>query len=106
MSNEFTTQPVHLNVRRTKADVRAGLVDRKIVESPQEFYCWPPQVALLFWFFRDFRCGVLLFIVILFIYKLVLNVRQAGDSLYGKLLFTWLLLVMSSMVEGFSTYSS
>ena len=59
----------------------------------------------------------------------MLNVRQAGDHLYWKLLFTWLLLVMSFMVslcalffpcdaldeildlfesvsEGFHTYSS
>ena len=26
------------------------------------------------------------------------NVRLAGDHLYGKLLFTWMLLVMSMMV--------
>ena len=52
----------------------------------------------------------------------MLNVRLAGDYLYGKLLFTWLSLVMSLRVsiyaldeisdfielvsEGFSTYSS
>ena len=58
----------------------------------------------------------------------ILNVRLAGDHLYGKLLFTWLSLVMSmmesfcavlfprdvldeiwdlieSVSEGFSTYS-
>ena len=28
-----------------------------------------PKAALLFWFFGDFRCGVLLFMVILVIYK-------------------------------------
>ena len=28
-----------------------------------------PKAALLFWFFRDFRCGVSLLIVILVIYK-------------------------------------
>ena len=28
-----------------------------------------PKAALLFWFFRDFRCGVLLLIVLLVIYK-------------------------------------
>ena len=27
------------------------------------------------------------------------NVRLAGDHLYGKFLFTWLLLVMSLMVS-------
>ena len=29
----------------------------------------------------------------------MLNVRLAGDHLYGKLLFTWLSLVMSLMVS-------
>ena len=29
----------------------------------------------------------------------LLNVRLAGDHLYGKLLFTWLSLVMSMMVS-------
>ena len=29
----------------------------------------------------------------------MLNVRLAGDHLYGKLLFTWLSLVMSMMVS-------
>ena len=29
----------------------------------------------------------------------MLNVRLAGDHLYGKWLFTWLLLVMSLMVS-------
>ena len=28
-----------------------------------------PKAALLVWFFSDFRCGVLLFIVLLVIYK-------------------------------------
>ena len=30
---------------------------------------------------------------------MLLNVRLAGDHLYGKLLFTWLSLVMSMMVS-------
>ena len=29
----------------------------------------------------------------------MLNIRLAGDHLYGKLLFTWLSLVMSMMVS-------
>ena len=47
---------------------------------------------------------MLLFMVILVtninikIGKIVVNVRLAGDHLYGKLLFTWLSLVMSMMV--------
>ena len=32
-------------------------------------------------------------------YKWLLNVRLAGDHMYGKLLFTWLSLVMSMMVS-------
>ena len=66
-----------------------------------------PKAAFLFWFFCDFRCGVLLFMVMLFsIYinmkigkKYVLNVRLASDHLYGKLLFTWLSLVVSMIVS-------
>ena len=33
------------------------------------FIAGRPKVALLFWFFGDFRCGVLLFMVIHVIYK-------------------------------------
>ena len=32
-------------------------------------------------------------------YKKLLNVTLAGDHMYGKLLFTWLSLVMSMMVS-------
>ena len=48
---------------------------------------------------------MLIFIVILVIckhknrLKLLLYVRLAGDHLYGKLLFTWLSLVVSMMVS-------
>ena len=37
--------------------------------SPSNFIAGRPKVALLFGFFGDFRCGVLLFMVILVIYK-------------------------------------
>ena len=103
------------------------MVDRKLVAGR-------PKAALLFWFFGDFKCCALLFMVILVIYKCknrykyLLNVRLAGDHLYGKLLFTWLSLVMydgvffllsffprdvldeilnltESVSEGFPTYS-
>ena len=42
-----------------------GLVDRKLVEAPtpSNFIAGRPKAALLYWFFSDFRCGVLLFIV-------------------------------------------
>ena len=63
-----------------------------------------PKAALLFWFFGDFRCGALLYMVIRVIDKYKnrggkLNVRLAGDHLYGKLVFTWLSRVLSMMVS-------
>ena len=36
--------------------------------TPSNFIAGRPKAALLFWFFSDFRCGVLLFMVILVIY--------------------------------------
>ena len=45
------------------------MVDRKLVEAPSNFIAGRPKTALLFWFFRDFRCGVSLFIAIRVIYK-------------------------------------
>ena len=48
---------------------RRGLVDRKLVEAPSNFIAGRPKAALLFWFFGYFRCGMLLFMVILVIYK-------------------------------------
>ena len=55
--------------------------------------------------FGDFKCGVLLFIDILVLYinikigKIDVNVKLAGDHLYGNKLFTWLSLVMSLMAS-------
>ena len=46
-----------------------GLVDRKLVQAPSNFIAGRPKAALLVWFFTDFRCDVLLIIVILIIYK-------------------------------------
>ena len=47
-----------------------GLVDHKLVKAPPViFIAGRPKAALLFWFFGDFRCGALLFMVIHFIYK-------------------------------------
>ena len=44
-----------------------GLVDRKLVQDPSP----PPPhpAALLVCYFGDFRCGMLLFMIILVIYK-------------------------------------
>ena len=50
-----------------------GLVDHKLVQAPPPppviFIAGRPKVDLLFWFFSDFRCGALLFMVIHVIYK-------------------------------------
>ena len=51
-----------------------GLVDRKLVEAPSNFIVGPPKAALLFWFFGNVRCGVLLFIVILVLLFIVILV--------------------------------
>ena len=48
-----------------------GLVDHKLVQAPppEIFIAGRPKAAFLFWFFGDFRCGMLLFMVIHVIYK-------------------------------------
>ena len=48
-----------------------GLVDHKLVQAPPVFFiAGRPKAALLsFWFFGDFRCGALLFMVIHVIYE-------------------------------------
>ena len=50
-----------------------GLVDRKLDQAPPPppviFIAGRPKAALLLWFFGDFRCGALLFVVIHVIYK-------------------------------------
>ena len=51
-----------------KQNQERGLTDRKLVQAPSNFIAGRPKAALLLWFFGDFRCGVLLFIVILVIY--------------------------------------
>ena len=81
-----------------------GLVDHKLVKVSQKFlllavprrlFCFGSLVIL-----DVARCYLWLFTLYLNI-KIGkrLNVRLAGDYLYGKLLFTWLSLVMSMMVS-------
>ena len=50
---------------------RKGEVGRPQTSSspPVTVIAGRPQAALLFWFFGDFRCGALLFMVIHVIYK-------------------------------------
>ena len=51
------------------AELRARLVDRKLIEAPSNFIAGRPKAALLFRFFGDFGCWLSLFIVIRVIYK-------------------------------------
>ena len=54
----------------TKAELSARVGRPQTSSSPQViFIVGRPKAALLFWFFGDFRCGALLFIVIHVIYK-------------------------------------
>ena len=55
---------------RTKAELRARVGRPQTSSSPPViFIAGRPKAALLFWFFGDFRCGALLFMVIHVIYK-------------------------------------
>ena len=40
-----------------------------VISPPVIFIAGRPKAALLLWFFGDFRCGALLFVVIHVIYK-------------------------------------
>ena len=46
-----------------------GLVDPNKLKPPSNRIAGRPKAALLFWFCGDFRCGALLFMVILDIYE-------------------------------------
>ena len=55
---------------RTKAKIRARVGRPQTSSSPPViFIVGRPKAALLLWFFSDFRCGALLFVVIHVIYK-------------------------------------
>ena len=45
------------------------LVDRKLDRAPSDFISGRPKAALLFCSFGNFRCVVMLFMIILVIYK-------------------------------------
>ena len=55
-----------MNQNRTKGE---GWSTAHWFKLPSNFIAGPLKAALLFWFFGDFRCGVLLFMVIFVIYK-------------------------------------
>ena len=55
---------------RTKTELRARVGRPQTSSSlPVIFIAGRPKAALLFWFFGDFRCGALLFMIIHVIYK-------------------------------------
>ena len=61
---------IELCVWGTKAELRARVGRPQTSWSPPViFIAGRPKAALLFWFFGDFRCGALLFMVIHVIYK-------------------------------------
>ena len=74
MRKESSTQTEQLSVRGTKAELRTRVGRRELVEAPppppppQYFFAGRFKAIFLFWFFGDFRCGVLLFILILDLY--------------------------------------
>ena len=53
-----------MSLGRTKNE---GLSTANKLKPLSNFTAGRPKAALLFWFFGDFRCGVLLFLVILVI---------------------------------------
>ena len=104
----------------------------KLVEapSPSNFIAGRPKTALLFWFFGDFRCGVLILMLILVVYKYknrqkkLLDVRPVceiavhlavvGDvydgvffvlSFFPRDVLDEILDVIESVSGGFPTYS-
>ena len=65
MSKESSTQTKQLSVWETKAELRARVGRPQTSWSPPViFIAGRLKAALLFWFFGDFRCGALLFMVI------------------------------------------
>ena len=54
-----------MNQGRTKGE---GWSTANKLKCPSNFIAGRPKATLLLWFFGDFRCGLLLFIVFLVIY--------------------------------------
>ena len=62
----FTNKSRQENPQKLRARVGRP---KTSLSPPVIFIAGRPKVALLFWFFGDFRCGALLFVVIHVIYK-------------------------------------
>ena len=70
MGWESSTQTKQLSVWGARAELGARVGRPQAGCGPLVvFIAGRPKVALLFWFFGDFRCGALLFMVIHVIYK-------------------------------------
>ena len=68
MNTEYKTSVRETQMSRIEARARVGRPQAS--SSPAvSFIAGRPNAALLFWFFGDFRCGALLFMVIHIIYK-------------------------------------
>ena len=67
------------NQGRTKGE---GWSTEDWLKSPSHFFAGRPKAALLFWFFVDFRCGVLLLAAILVMYR-SFNQSAAGAGDLG-----------------------
>ena len=66
----FPRKPNNYVSEEPRQNYGRGLVNRKLVEAPPViFIAGRPKAALLFWFFCDFICDALLFMVIHVIYK-------------------------------------
>ena len=62
-------QTKQINVRGTKAEPRARIGRPQISQAPVILLLAGPKAALLFWFFGDLRCDMLLFTAIPVVYK-------------------------------------
>ena len=69
MSWASSTQTEQLSVWGTKAEQRARVGRPQLVEAPSNFIAGRPIAAFLLRFFGVFRCGVMLLIVILVMFK-------------------------------------
>ena len=60
---------LYINTLNSNSDIVKGLNSDIVRSPPVILIAGHPKAALLFWFFGDFRCGALSFMVIHVIYK-------------------------------------